>query len=146
MRQGTSPILAGLVCFAFGAAAVTAYRAVAPGESGPACRAGFAAMARVELLFGTGRKDGGAVGDVEWQSFMESEVTPRFPDGLTVLTGYGQWRTKDTIVKEGSRVLLIWYAPGPASDVKIEAIRTAYKTRFAQDSVMRVDGLSCVSF
>ena len=32
-------------------------------------------------------------------------------------------------------------------DTRIEAIRTAYKTRFGQDSVLRADGApACVSF
>ena len=43
-------------------------------------------------------------------------------------------------------VLLIW-APAPAdSDPKIEAIRAAYKSRFGQESVLRVDGLSARRF
>lgn len=45
-----------------------------------------------------------------------------------------------TLVKETSRLLLIWYAPQADGDTRIEAIRTAYKTRFGQDSVLRPDG------
>ena len=83
----------------------------------------------------------------EWRAFLDTEVTPRFPDGLTVLTGYGQWRSEaGRIAKEASRVLVIWYQPGADSEAKIEAIRSAYKARFGQESVMRVDGTSCVSF
>jgi hypothetical protein len=74
-------------------------------------------------------------------------VTPRFPDGLTVLSGYGQWRgPSGTIAKEPSRELLIWYRRNDRTDAEIEAIRQAYKTKFAQESVLRVDGLSCASF
>ena len=39
-----------------------------------------------------------------------------------------------------------WYRPAADSEARIEAIRAAYKTRFRQESVMRVDGVSCVSF
>jgi hypothetical protein len=43
--------------------------------------------------------------------------------------------------------LFIWYAPQADGDTRIEAIRTAYKTRFGQDSVLRADGApACVSF
>jgi hypothetical protein len=64
-----------------------------------------------------------------------------------VLTGYGQWRSSDgDRSREKSRVVEIWYRPARDSDAKIEAIRAAYKVRFAQESVMRVDGVSCVSF
>jgi hypothetical protein len=106
----------------------------------------MAQMARIELLFGTGRKSGDPVGEVEWQAFVDSQVTPRFPDGWTVLTGYGQWRSGDSVHKEGSRLLLIWAPRTADSDPRIEAIRNAYKARFEQESVLRVDGLSCVSF
>jgi hypothetical protein len=46
-------------------------------------------MAGLELLFGVSRK-GAPVSDEEWQSFVDQEVTPAFPDGLTILEGYGQ--------------------------------------------------------
>jgi hypothetical protein len=141
------PALA-IVSAAVGAGLVTAYRAV-PTPATPAltCRMGSTSMARLELLFGLGRRDGGTIGDADWAAFLDAEVTPRFPAGLTVLSGYGQWRgDTDALIKEASRVLIVWYAPGPDSEHKIEAIRAAYRERFGQDSVMRVDGRSCVSF
>ena len=104
-------------------------------------------MARLELLFGMGKRDGSTISDDDWAAFLEAEVTPRFPAGLTVLSGYGQWRgDSGTLAKEASRLLLIWYAPAPDTEHKIEAIRAGYRERFSQDSVMRVDGRSCVSF
>ena len=140
------PALA-IVSAAVGAGLVTVYRAAAPGPAAMACRAGTTAMARLELLFGLGRKGGGEVGEAEWRAFLDAEVTPRFPDGLTVLTGYGQWRnTAGNIAKEGSKVLVIWHRPIAGTEAKIEAIRTAYQARLGQESVLRVDGVSCVSF
>lgn len=104
-------------------------------------------MARVELLFGTAHADGQPLADKEWQQFVDEEVTPRFPEGLTELMGRGQWRRPDGVIShEPSRVLLIWYSPAIAKDADIEAIRAAYKARFKQLSVMRVDGVNCVSF
>ena len=104
-------------------------------------------MERIELLFGMGRKGGGEISEEEWRAFLDADVTPRFPDGLTVLTGYGQWRNASgAIAKETSRVLLIWARPDAVNNQKIETIRAAWKVRFAQESVMRVDETSCVSF
>jgi hypothetical protein len=75
------------------------------------------------------------------------EVTPRFPAGLTVLQGPGQWRGSDgRLAKERSNMLVIWHEPTSRTDADIEAIRSAYKQRFDQESVMRVDSASCVSF
>ena len=46
----------------------------------------------VDLLFG--RKIGGRIGvtEAQWAKFVDREITPRFPDGLTVFNAYGQWR------------------------------------------------------
>jgi hypothetical protein len=104
-------------------------------------------MARLELLFGTQRGSGPPISETEWSSFLGEEVTPRFPDGLTVFTGYGQWRGRGGVIaQERSIMLVIWYEPTEESEAEIEAIRSAYTRRFGQESVMRVDGVSCVSF
>jgi hypothetical protein len=129
-----------------GAGAVTAYR-LAGSEPAAACRTGASAYARLELLFGLGKQGGGEVSEEEWRAFLEAEVTPRFPDGLTVVTAYGQWRDRSgEIAREPSRALVIWHRRGAGGEADIEAIRNAYKTQFGQESVMRVDGISCVSF
>ena len=118
--------------------------AVAPAR---VCNPPAEIMSRLELLFGMGRKGGGEVSEDEWRTFLDAEVTPRFPDGLTVLTGYGQWRNAaGALAKETSRVLVIWAKPAPEVQASIELIRAAWKTRFQQESVMRVDSASCVSF
>jgi hypothetical protein len=103
-------------------------------------------MDRLELVFGVGGKQG-RISSRAWAAFMEREVTPRFPDGLTVFDGYGQWRNKrGTIARESSRLLLVWYERDATTETKIEAIRTAFKRRFHQESVLRADEISCVSF
>jgi len=131
----------------FGAAAVVSYFAVAPQPAAVSCTGSAVPYARLELLFGRGRKDGGEVSDDEWRAFLDAEITPRFPDGLTVLDAYGQWRNSaGAIAKEKAVMLVIWHRPTADSEAKIEAIRAAYKTRFGQESVLRVDGVSCVSF
>ncbi len=99
-------------------------------------------MARTELLFGAEH-----VARAQWQSFLAREVTPRFPDGLTAFDGTGQWKAPNgKIAKEPSRILLLWHKPGADDGAKVDAIRAAYKKQFRQLSVMRVDGMDCVSF
>ncbi len=103
-------------------------------------------MARLELVLGA-RTPRGVVGPRAWARFLAAEVTPRFPDGLTVLAGTGQWRGRAREAsREPTRLLLILYEPDQSSEARIEAIREAYKSRFRQSSVLRVDGVSCVSF
>src|ERR1043166_941688 len=102
-----------------GAGAVTTYRATAPDTRIVACRPGATALARLELLFGMGKKDGSEVSDAEWRAFLDIEVSPRFPDGLMVLTGDGQWRSSvGGRAKEKARMVEIWYRPAADSDGK----------------------------
>ena len=111
-----------------------------------ACPVQSKSMARLELFFGLG-SGRGPVSPRAFADFIAREVTPRFPDGLSLFEGYGQWRDQSgRISRESARMLLIWYEPGADSDAKIEMIREAYKRRFKQQSVMRVDETSCVSF
>ncbi|WP_405642296.1 DUF3574 domain-containing protein [Streptomyces sp. NBC_00019] len=102
------------------------------------------------LLFGTERPGGGpAVTDKQFMGFVDKEVTPDFPDGLTVQTGRGQWRDAGgTIEKERSYELILLYpvAQAGSSDRKIEEIRRAYEKAFGQESVGRVDDRARVDF
>jgi hypothetical protein len=103
---------------------------------------------RTELYFGSERPDGSEVTEEELQRFVDDEVTPKFPDGLTLLTGEGQFRdSSGEIVEEHSYVLILLYPPNDkeAND-EIEEIREAYKRAFEQESVLRVDDLDEVSF
>ncbi len=103
--------------------------------------------ARTELYFGTDRP-GGAVSEAEFIQFIDYEVTPKFPDGLTLLTGYGQFKNSSgVIVKERSNVLILFY-PVQTEDANklIQEIREAYIKAFQQESVLRVDSFAMVSF
>jgi hypothetical protein len=84
----------------------------------------------------------------EWDEFLEREVTPRFPDGFTVLEGYGQFKeSSGKIVREASIILVIFYPKKTraAVDKKIEELRANYKKRFNQQSVLRFDYLKSVN-
>jgi uncharacterized protein DUF3574 len=103
--------------------------------------------ARTELYFGT-NKLRGEVTDSEFATFVDAEVTKRFPEGLTLLTGYGQFRdSSGTLIREKSHVLILFY-PLQTHDAnrKIQEIRELYKDTYQQESVLRVDSLSFVSF
>jgi uncharacterized protein DUF3574 len=102
---------------------------------------------RTELYFGRNRP-GGEVSEEQFQHFLAVEVTKRFPDGLTLLDGLGQFLdSSGTIVKEKSKLLILFYPLNDRqADRKVEDIRTAYKGQFQQESVLRVDTLERVSF
>ena len=99
-------------------------------------------MLDIELLLGRGKAS-----EARWKRFLAREVTPRFPDGLTVYETTGQWRDPATkaITREKSRVLRI-IVPADIARDKIDAVAAAYKTQFAQKSVGIVMRPACVSF
>jgi len=97
---------------------------------------------RTELYFGTDIPGGGKVSAEDWNKFLETEVTARFPDGFTVLEGFGQYKdSSGKIVREASKVLVLFYTKKQRDSVnaKIEEIRAAYKKQFKQESVLRLD-------
>ena len=101
---------------------------------------------RTELFFGLSRP-GGRITERQFDRFVDAEVTPRFPDGLTVLSGDGQFRLADgEIVEERSKVLILLHAGEDVDSKEIEEIRAAYIYLFDQQSVLRADERSCVSF
>jgi hypothetical protein len=96
---------------------------------------------RTELYFGTAKPDG-VVTQEQFKQFVDEYVTPRFPGGLTVLRGDGQFRGESgVIVKEQSFVLILLYPYEAFADrsQRIERIRMLYKQYFDQESVLRVD-------
>jgi Protein of unknown function (DUF3574) len=117
----------------------------AAGAEAPACAPPARAMPVIELIFGRGLPGGGTVSEEEWRRFLTDEVTPRFPDGLTVLDGAGQWRTEGAVLRERSKLVLIATPPAPDLEARLAAIVTLYKQRFRQQAVLRIDRVGCVS-
>lgn len=97
-----------------------------------------------------GRNIGGTLGVTErrWRQFLESEIVPRFPDGLTVLDASGQWRDAGSgrLIREPSKMVVIVAAQDASLQEKIDAIAARYKQRFRQDAVGIVIRQACVSF
>ena len=88
------------------------------------------------------------VSEADWRGFLDREVTPRFPDGLSVVDVYGQWQGKNQTSPERlrSKMLIIDYPDTAENRAKIEAIRSAWKLKTGDQSVMRVTTAADVSF
>jgi len=118
----------------------------APEANTATCTVGNA-LTQTTLYFGLSRPAGADVSAAEWQHFVDYDVTPRFRDGLTVFSANGQWLGNNgTLAREQSKALMLIHQPDAESNHKIEALRDLYKSRFAQESVMRVDVPACVAF
>jgi Protein of unknown function (DUF3574) len=105
---------------------------------------------QAELYFGTTQDNGTPYSESDFDAFLDNEITPRFPDGLTLLTGLGQWRNSEGVIsQERSMLLIILYPPDPSGETsaKFEEIRDLYEQQFHQESVLRADsGPVCTSF
>jgi hypothetical protein len=112
------------------------------------CAPPSAPVSQVEMFFGSSVKGRPAVSEAAWAKFLADQITPKFPDGLTVWNATGQWRSGDgKIYREATHVLLILYKPDATTEGKIEAIRDSYKKQFNQESApLRVDSTVCAAF
>ena len=123
----------------------------APTLSGdPAHPASTRGWVDTKLYFGLGPLDQPAQGisEAEWRDFLDREVTPRFPAGLSVLDVYGQWQGRNATSPAHlrSKMLIIDYPDTQENRDKVEAIRAAWKARTHDQSVMRVTEPVDVSF
>lgn len=109
------------------------------------CAAGEESFVNEQLYFGT-EKPGGVVGSQEWEEFLASAVTPRFPRGLSVWPASGQWQgANGTITRESSYVLSLIHPDDAHSEAAVRAIAAEYKTRFQQEAVLRIKSRVCAS-
>lgn len=148
-RRRTALTAAAAACAVLAGGTPIAYATLSD-EASPAASARGAAYVETRLFFGTERPDGGPdVTGAQFRSFIDREVTPAFPDGLTVQEGRGQWRDSHGVIeRERSYELILLYPAAEARplDARIERIRTAYEKAYAQDSVARLDARTLADF
>jgi Protein of unknown function (DUF3574) len=119
-------------------------------ESDPAHSGHAAGWVESRLYFGLGPADHPEQGisEAQWRDFLDKVVTPRFPAGLSVLDVYGQWQGKNETAPERlrSKLLIIAYPDNAENRSAIDAIRTAWKQRTGDQSVLSVTEPADVSF
>ena len=109
------------------------------------CGASSAAQLRTTLYFGLARPKG-SVSELEWQIFLRDEVTPRFPEGLTVWEANGQWRRPDgQIEHEGAKVLLLVHPDTAVAGSAVQSVIAQYRKKFDQESVLWETAHVCVA-
>jgi hypothetical protein len=137
-------VLGALVGLAAGCAGAAPPRA-APVALPASCAGGAAPSVVSTLFFGMASRDGRGVSEQAWDGFLATVVTPRFADGLTVLSGYGQYRGPGAgaIVREPTKVLLIVHAGTPQDDQAIGEVVAAYRRAFDQEAVLHLASPAC---
>ncbi len=108
---------------------------------------GDAAMVKDTIYFGRNKPGGGQVSDSEWQEFLNSVLTPRFPNGLTIVDAHGQWRGESgAIEQERSEVVTVLHEGDEGARLKVNEVTSAYKERFHQEAVLRERVTACTQF
>ena len=101
---------------------------------------------RTELFFGTTR-NGQLIEVREWKAFLESHITPAFPDGLTVVDAQGQWKnSKGELITEPSKVVVLIYTPSKEKAAAIKTIIETYKSLCGQESVLEATAPVAANF
>jgi hypothetical protein len=115
---------------------------------GPSCPTGEQPMRTAQLFFGQNIGGKPGVTDADFRKFVDEELTPRFPQGLTVLDGGGQWKGPDQkLIRESSKiVVLVLPRRSLTAGFKLNEVRETYRQRFRQDSVLVVTQRACVAF
>ena len=108
------------------------------------CTAPLKPALEIDLYFGRDKQGGGEVSEAEWAAFLTDTVTPRFPDGLSVLNVEGQTREPSgRIVRERTKLLVVVVFDAPAHQGKVREIIEAYNSRFGQHGVFRSEQPVC---
>lgn len=113
-----------------------------------ACQPGEERMRTAQLFFGRNIDQPPVVSEVQFREFVAQEITPRFPTGLTVLDGGGQWAgPENRLIRDSAKVvvLVLPEKDGDAEQRSLGEVRQAYQQRFKQDAVSMVTQKACVA-
>jgi hypothetical protein len=91
------------------------------------------------LFLGRSIPGGGEVDDRAFEAFVREEVSPRFPEGLTLWRAEGRWRESPGVtIDEAVTVIELIHPDTHAGSRDVAAIAEAYRLRFRQQAVLRV--------
>jgi len=115
---------------------------------GITCNAPQQSMQQIELMFGRNIAGRLGVSEQAWSRFLTREITPRFPDGLSVLDAAGQWRDhkRGRVVREPGKLVIIVTSDDASVRDRIASIVAAYKQKFRQQSVGVISRPVCANF
>ncbi|MEX1110111.1 MAG: DUF3574 domain-containing protein [Dongiaceae bacterium] len=86
------------------------------------------------LYFGLKTDEGAGVSEQAWAHFLAEVITPRFPDGLTVLNAYGQsddhGPEAGMVIAQGTRMLILVHPADDAAATAVAEIKAAWNERF----------------
>src|SRR5262245_40600358 len=124
-------------CLAVTAVLLALAACTTPQRTAASCPVPLRPAVEVNLYFGGDAGNGRAVSEAEWATFMVEEVTPRFPDGLTVIDVAGQYREPSgRMVREQTKLLLVVVFDAPAQRGKVQAVLDADNRPHCQNMLL----------
>ncbi len=102
---------------------------------------------RSELYFGQKAAGGLLFSAQQWNDFVNTNITPHFPAGFTILDAQGSWRNAaGQMESEPVKVLVVLLpcSSAPAVDQKLQALASDYLRDFHQEAVLRDDSPAVV--
>lgn len=95
---------------------------------------------RTELYYGAGRLPHDGKPDERWENYINNEVTPRFPEGLTLLEGTGQWRVEvgEKPRRNRTRILILIHEATEEKSRMVEEIQKKWIEISGHQAVLRV--------
>jgi hypothetical protein len=104
-------------------------------------------LTKNELYFGLSKPAGLKISEIEWQQFVNTVITPRFQEGLTVIDANGQYlNNAGTITREKTKLVILIHDNNPGKNKMIQEVILNYKQKFQQESVLQVTSDVKVSF
>ena len=114
-----------------------------------ACPEGMDQFTELNVYFGQEKGDGASLTEDEWRDFLAETITPRFPDGLTVLDAHGQWfdTSEGRLYVESTKLLnvLVPVQSAEAGLASVRQISDSYKEQFNQQAVFQTALLACAA-
>ena len=98
-------------------------------------------MIQTDLYFAQSRPDGSLIDKADWDHFNETQIKRVFINGSTTVNATGTWHdpVSHKLISEPTHVVTYYYKKSAVVSKQIDSLITTYKTKFKQQSVLRVD-------
>ncbi|WP_298546230.1 DUF3574 domain-containing protein [uncultured Aquimarina sp.] len=93
---------------------------------------------KTELYFGLSN-DEGAISNNIWLEFKKNHID-KILNGYTIVDAYGYWTgSNGTKVEEATKILVYVHKKSDFESQKIDSIINLYKSKFKQESVLKIE-------
>ena len=124
------------------AASVAVALGIGSAAGAKSCPEGMQPTNEFRIFFGVDG-DAGTVSETQWMQFLATEVTPRFPAGLTVFDGTGQWLDPSGELHHDTVKIVMAAVPGETDIAVAREVASEYIDQFGQLAVFQMWNSSC---